>query len=106
MPRPTHLIASGAAALVLAAAPIGGCGLLLISVVAVDVAIVLFIAKLIAHRRKAADPTVVALDGTVPIGLRRRTEPALRSRRPAGVIEMQVRWRQAVEAHRRTRHGG
>jgi len=43
------------------------------------------------------------LDSDMPMHLLRRTEPALRSRRPTGVVEMQVRWRQAAEAHRRTR---
>src|SRR5262249_37176111 len=33
--------------------------------------------------------------------LLRRTVPHLRARRPIGVVEAQVRWRQASEAHRR-----
>ena len=104
MARLTDLFAPVAAA-VLTVAPIGAYALLMLLVAATDIAIVLFIARLIAARRKAADASVVAMGGAVPIELRRRTEPALRARRPAGVVEMQVRWRRAVEAHRRTRQG-
>jgi hypothetical protein len=100
--RLTDLFAP-AVAIVLTVAPIGGYVLLMLLVVLADVAIALFIARLIAARRKAADASVVSMEDAMPIALRRRTEPALRARRPAGVVEMQVRWRHAVEAHRRTR---
>jgi len=31
----------------------------------------------------------------------RRTVPRLRARRPFGIVQEQVRWRERVEAHRR-----
>lgn len=104
MSRLTDLFAPAVAA-VLTIAPIEEYALFLLLVAAADIAIVLFIARLIAARRKATDTSVVAMGGAVPLALRRRTEPGLRSRRPVGVVEMQVRWRHAVEAHRRTRQG-
>jgi len=95
-----------ATALLLSIAPIGNLALVLLLVAVADVAIALFFARLIAARRKAADASVVAMDGVVPIDLLRRTEPGLRARRPTGVVEMQVRWRHAAEAHRRSQTGG
>ncbi|HTQ32528.1 MAG TPA: hypothetical protein VMI30_00055 [Stellaceae bacterium] len=51
-----------------------------------------------------ADPGLVILGGDMPsLALLRRTEPALRMRRPAVTIDTQIRWRQAAEARRRRR---
>lgn len=85
--------------------PIGNLALGLVLLLVADLAIALAIARLIAARRKKAESTgsVVVINSDMPMHLLRRTEPALRSRRPTGVVEMQVRWRQAAEAHRRTR---
>jgi hypothetical protein len=93
--------------------PIGTIALALVLFVVADLAIAVFIARMIAARRKAAENSVVMLDGVMlngvmidrdmPMHLLRRTEPALRSHRPIGVVEMQVRWRHAAEAHRRNR---
>jgi hypothetical protein len=90
-------------AFALAVTPVGNLGLALVLLVAADLAVALFIARMIAARRKATYSSVVMLNSDVPMHLLRRTEPALRSRRPIGVVEMQVRWRQAAEAHRRNR---
>lgn len=102
MSRLTDLLAP-VVATVLTVAPIDGYALLLLLAAAADIAVALFIARLIAARHKARDRTVVPIGGAVPLTWRRRTEPALRSRRPAGVVEIQLRWRRAAEAHRRTR---
>jgi hypothetical protein len=92
-----------ATAFLLAVTPVGNLGLALILLVVADLLVVLFIARLIGARRKKNETSVVVLDRAVPMHLLRRTEPSLRSRRPTGVVEMQVRWRQAAEAHRRSR---
>lgn len=90
-------------AFLLAATPVGNLGLVLVLLVVADLLVVLVIARVIAaRRRKNVDP-IVTLDRDVPLHLVRRTQPTLRSRRPTGVVEMQVRWRQAAEAHRRNR---
>lgn len=100
MPHLSYVLAPFGAVL-LAIAPVGNTALLLILVIVADLAIALCIARLIAVRRKKTAGSVVVLDDGIPMHLRRRTEPALRARRPAGVVEMQVRWRQAAEAHRK-----
>lgn len=102
MPNISHLLLP-VTAVALAATPVGHLGLGLVLLVAADLAVVLLIARMIAARRKTADTSVVMLDSDMPMHLLRRVEPSLRSRRPIGVVEMQVRWRQAAEAHRRSR---
>ena len=92
-----------ASAFALAVLPLGRLALGLALLVAADLAVALLIARVIAARRKKTDGSVVAFGGDIPMHLLRRTEPSLRSRRPIGVVEMQVRWRQAAEAHRRNR---
>ena len=92
----------------LAITPVENLALALALFVVADLAIAVFIARMIAGRRKTGENSVVMLDGVMidsdmPMHLLRRTEPALRSHRPIGVVEMQVRWRHAAEAHRRTR---
>ena len=99
MPHLSNFLASFGAA-VLAILPIGNTALVLLLLVVADLAIALLTARVIARRRKKTDEAVVVLDGGIPMHLRRRTEPAMRARRPIGVVEMQVRWRQAAEAHR------
>ena len=92
-------------AVALTITPIGNPALGLVLLLVADLAIALVIARMIAARRKKAESTgsVVVINSDMPTHLLRRVEPALRSRRPMGVVEMQVRWRQAAEAHRRTR---
>lgn len=102
MPNFSHVSLPVTAA-IFAVLPVGHIGLGLVLLVAADLAAAMVIARLIAARRKKAVSSVVVLDRSVPMHLLRRTEPALRSRRPVGVVEMQVRWRQAAEAHRRNR---
>jgi hypothetical protein len=92
-----------AAAFLFAVTPVGNLGLALVLLVVADLLVVLFIARIIAARRKRTDNPIVTFDKDVPVHLLRRTEPSLRSRRPTGIVEMQVRWRQAAEAHRRGR---
>jgi len=84
----------------LAVVPVDDLALLTLLVLVADLMTAVLIARLIRARRKKIDSSVVTLDG-VPIVLRRRTERALRARRPGSIIEMQVRWRHAAEAHRR-----
>jgi hypothetical protein len=102
LPNSTHILLP-VTAVALAVTPVGRLGLGLVLLIAADLAVALFIARMIAARRKTAESSVVVLDSDMPMHLLRRTEPALRSRRPIGVVEMQVRWRQAAEAHRRNR---
>jgi hypothetical protein len=102
LPNVSHIFLP-ATAFLLAVTPVGNVGLALVLLVVADLLVVLFIARLIAARRKRNENSLVVLDDDVPMHLFRRTEPALRSRRPTGVVEMQVRWRQAAEAHRRSR---
>jgi hypothetical protein len=102
LPNISHILLP-ITALALAVTPVGHLGLALVLLVAADLAVALVIARLIAGRHKTTGSSVVMLDNDMPMHLLRRTEPALRSRRPIGVVEMQVRWRQAAEAHRRTR---
>jgi hypothetical protein len=90
-------------AVLLAVTPVGNLGLALMLLLVADFLVVLLIARLIAARRKKKNDSVVVLGSDVPMHLYRRTRPPLRSRRPTGVVEMQVRWRQAAEAHRRNR---
>lgn len=102
MLRPSDLLTAFAAA-GLTIAPVGERALLLIGLVVSDVAIALLIAQRISARRAKPEPVLVVVQGDVPVRLRRRTEPGLRSRRPSGVIEMQERWRRAAENYRRAR---
>jgi hypothetical protein len=92
----------------LAVTPVGNIALTLVLFVIADLAIAVFIARMIAARRKTTKNSIVMLDGVIidgdmPMHLLRRTEPTLRAHRPIGVVEMQVRWRHAAEAHRRNR---
>ncbi len=93
-------------AVIMTAAPVGSLALALLLLALADVAVVVAIARLIIARRRAAAGSVVMIDDAASVRLRRRTRPELRARRPAGIIEMQVRWRQAAEAHRRSRSQG
>jgi hypothetical protein len=102
LPNISHILLPFTA-VALAVTPVGNLGLAMVLLVIADLAVALFIARMIAARRPKAETSVVVLDSNVPMHLLRRTEPALRSRRPIGVVEMQVRWRQAAEAHRRSR---
>lgn len=83
--------------------PMGNLALGLVLLIGADLVIALFIARLIGARRKKTVGSVVIIDEEAPLTLLRRTEPNLRAHRPMGVVEMQVRWRHAAEAHRRGR---
>ena len=77
--------------------PISNVSVLLILFVAVD----LGAAALLLRSAEPAPSPVVALGGDMAsLPLMRRTVPALRSRRPAAVIEAQVLWRHAAATHR------
>jgi hypothetical protein len=86
-----------AAVLLLLILPLGDTSVCLALFVAVDLAT----AALLLSRLAAERPRNVATigDGTT-VPLFRRTVPALRSRRPAAIIEEQVAWRQAAARHR------
>lgn len=92
-------------AVALALTPVRNVGLVLALLVVADLALAVLIARLIRARRRKTTGSIVMLDvdDDMPMHLLRRTEPALRAHRPIGVVEMQVRWRQAAEAHRRNR---
>ena len=68
---------------------------------ALFVAVDLAAAALLLNRLAAVrPPRVVAIGDGTAMPLFRRTVPALRSRRPAAIIETQVAWRQAAARHR------
>ena len=96
--RVAYLLAAVVLLLIL---PIGDSSVCLALFVAVD----LGAAALLLNRPAAPrpPPKVVAIGDDTVLPLFRRTVPALRSRRPAAIIEAQVAWRQAAEFRRR--HG-
>jgi len=88
-----------ATAVPLMAAPWGHTGPALVVIVALP--LVAKTALSSPRRAPEADPVVVVLGGDrASLTLLRRTEPALRMRRPAVAIDAQIRWRQAAEARR------
>jgi hypothetical protein len=93
---------AGAASAILAAAPVSTLTLWLLLLLAIEGCL---IRALLRGRRRpaAAAMPVIVIDGGAAVQLLRRTEPQLRARRPFGVVEQQVRWRQAAEAYRRRR---
>ena len=96
---------SGSAAVAsgLIASPWGDLTGPLLLIAAADVAIVAAIVRTLLNMRQAAQP---AADLEAPrAALQRRLVPHLRSRRPVGVIEMQIRWRARAEAAAARRHG-
>ncbi|HVH81673.1 MAG TPA: hypothetical protein VM782_19890 [Stellaceae bacterium] len=73
------------------------------------VALVLFVAAdlgaaalMLRPELAEAAPVVVIAGDLDSLALLRRTVPELRMRRPAVAIDVQVRWRQAAEARRRS----
>jgi len=86
-------------ALSLSILPIGGATMLLLLMLAVDVAATILIVRHVPGRPSAVVP--VGTEGSLYV--LRRTVPELRMHRPTGVLDAQVRWRQAAEAHRRGR---
>jgi len=87
------------AAMTLIAAPIGPAAIVLILAAGLNLAVLGVIRRdLVGWRRASARRS----DEGVML-LHRRTVPHLRARRPFGVVEAQVRWRHASEAHRRGR---
>jgi hypothetical protein len=90
-----------AAVLLLMLMPVGDAAVLLLLFVAADLAAAaLFLSSVAATPRPAM---VVSIGDEQALPLLRRTVPELRSRRPAGIIEAQVAWRQAAAFRRR--HG-
>ena len=100
MPNVSNLLIP-VTAVALALTPVPKVGLALALLVVADLALAVLIARLIRVRRRKTTSSIVMLDDDLPMHLLRRTEPALRAHRPIGVVETQVRWRQAAEAHRR-----
>jgi cytochrome c-type biogenesis protein CcmH/NrfG len=86
-----------AAVLLLLILPLGDTSVFLTLFVAVDLAA----AALLLDRPATASRKVVEIGAATNVELFRRTVPALRSRRPAAIIEAQVAWRQAAEYRRR-----
>jgi len=87
-----------AAALLLLILPIGDAAVMLALFVAVDLAAA---ALLLSRPAARPQPALVAIGDDSSLQLYRRTVPALRSRRPAAIIEAQIAWRQAAEYRRR-----
>jgi hypothetical protein len=88
-----------AAVLLLTILPVSQSSVLLALSVAVDLAA----AALFLSRVAPRSPGIVAIGDNSSLPLLRRTVPELRGRRPAGIIEAQVAWRQASEFRRRRR---
>jgi hypothetical protein len=86
-----------AAVLLLLILPLGDTSVGLALFVALDLATAALLLNRLAAERQ---PKVVAIADGAAEPLFRRTVPALRSRRPAAIIEAQVAWRQAAARHR------
>jgi hypothetical protein len=91
------------AAMILVVAPIGNATILLVVATTLNMRLAAIVVREVLGRKAAA---AAALDDQRQLQLRRRTIPQLRARRPFGVIEAQVRWRQAAEARRRSHASG
>jgi hypothetical protein len=102
VPRPFCRVGLAAAfALLFVVWPVGDTTVLLVLAVAMDAAALLAARSVPAPVHEGIVVPVGAVRGAIE--LRRRTVPALRLRRPEGVIAAQLRWREASEAHRRLR---
>lgn len=86
-----------AAVLLLLIMPYGQASVLLVLFVAVDLAAA---ALMLRSEPERAEAVVTIGRHRASLALLRRTVPELRMRRPAEVVEAQVRWRQAVQTHR------
>lgn len=92
-----------AAGVLLTALPVGDATLLLGLSLAVDAAAITLLLRQVMVK---VVPRVALFRGDAgTLTLVRRTAPGLRMRRPAAVIEAQIRWRQAGEARRRRLRG-
>jgi hypothetical protein len=80
--------------------PVGEFLIWLWLVIAAEIAVVLILRKEYSTR---PTQSLVVLQDEATLRLLRRVVPHLRSRRPAGVIEAQQRWRQAAAARRHAR---
>jgi hypothetical protein len=107
--RRLRFVGASVLALLLQAWPMGDAGILLALVLVIDAAVLLL---LLPEAPKPAAAILEEPEAEVVLSsdsdggsmrLLRRTIPALRMRRPSGVIEAQIRWRQTGEAHRRSR---
>jgi hypothetical protein len=79
--------------------PVGQMTQLILLLVGANLVLISIVARDVVARRRAA---IVSIEQDQrQLYLLRRTVPHLRARRPMGVVEAQVRWRQASEAHRR-----
>ena len=81
--------------------PIGQTTQLMAFLIGLNLILITVIGRDVMARRRAA---IHAEQQQRQLYLLRRTVPHLRARRPIGVVEAQVRWRQASEAHRRRNH--
>lgn len=90
-----------AAVLLLLLLPLGSGSVLLTLFVAVDLAAAALMLRHVMPRPARKIVPVAADPATLP--LLRRTVPALRMRRPAVIIEAQIRWRIAAAARRQLR---
>ncbi len=88
------------AVIALLVAPVNETAMLMLLGAAVNLAIATLLLRDL--RRRQTVPALVGHD-RADLYLQRRTLPQLRSRRPTGVVEEQVRWRHAAETHKRRR---
>jgi len=80
-------------------APVGDVTIALLLGIVLELAVIRVLWRDLNAWRAAA----VQLENKSNLVLMRRTLPHLRARRPFGIVEAQVRWRDAAEAHRRRR---
>ncbi len=85
---------------ILVVAPIGNTTVLLLLSLTLELALALTLVREHSQRPGSA-PISPPTENRAPVHLIRRTVPRLRARRPFGIVQEQVRWRERVEAHRR-----
>lgn len=86
-----------------AAMPVGDATVLFALTLSLDLAAAAWVLRLHLRSREHTPAPVMlkaAHGAEVSLGLLRRTVPALRMRRPAAVVDAQVRWRSAAETRR------
>jgi hypothetical protein len=87
------------AAAAMLAAPVGDLTMILVLFVALNAGLAAMVMSDLTRRHKPDEDARL-------IYLRRRTIPHLRARHPTATVQAQVLWRQAAEAHRRSRDTG
>ena len=83
--------------------PVGDATVLFALTLSLDLTAAVWALRLRSGSRKQTPVPIMlkAVDGAeVSLRLLRRTVPALRMRRPAAVVDVQVRWRHAAETRR------